>query len=86
MVNIDLISHAIPRSEKMELKSLYVCLECSNHTYSNNIINRNNVRLNRVPISYKMTRGSEKKGLHYCSGNSKHSTSLHWHCPMERPA
>jgi hypothetical protein len=43
MVNIDLISHAIPRSEKMELKSLYVCLECSNHTYSNNIINRNNV-------------------------------------------
>jgi hypothetical protein len=28
----------IPRSEKVEPKRLYVCLGCSIHTYSNNMI------------------------------------------------
>jgi hypothetical protein len=60
MVNITLIPLVIPRSEKVELKPLYVCPGCSNHMYSNNMITRCNVRLNRVNISYKMTRRSEK--------------------------
>jgi hypothetical protein len=59
MVNIALIPLVIPRSEKTEPKPLYVCLGCSNHTYSNNIIARCNVRLNGVNISYIMTCGSE---------------------------
>jgi hypothetical protein len=28
----------LPQSEKVELKPLYVCPECSLHTYSNNMI------------------------------------------------
>jgi hypothetical protein len=41
---IHLIWHSgIPQSEKVELKSLHMCLGCSNHTYSNNMINRCNV-------------------------------------------
>jgi hypothetical protein len=38
MVNLALIPLVIPRSEKVEPKPPYVCLECSNHTYSNNMI------------------------------------------------
>jgi hypothetical protein len=34
----------IPRSEKAEMKPPYVCPGCSNHTYSNNMINRHHVR------------------------------------------
>jgi hypothetical protein len=30
----------IPYSEKVEMKPPYVCPGCSNHTYSNNMINR----------------------------------------------
>jgi hypothetical protein len=33
----------IPQSEKAEPKPLYVCQGCSNHMYSNNMINRSNV-------------------------------------------
>jgi hypothetical protein len=68
MVNIALISLIIPQSEKVELKPLYVCSGCSNHTYSNNRINRCNVRYNRINISYIMTRES-KRELQYYSGN-----------------
>jgi hypothetical protein len=50
----------VPRSEKAESNPLYVCPGCSNHTYSNNMINRCNVRQNRIIISYIMTCGSEK--------------------------
>jgi hypothetical protein len=34
----------IPHSEKMETKPPYVCPGCSNHTYSNNMINRCHVQ------------------------------------------
>jgi hypothetical protein len=34
----------IPRSEKEGTKPLYVCPECSNHTYSNNMITRIHVQ------------------------------------------
>jgi hypothetical protein len=60
MVNLALIAIVIPRSKKVEPKPLYVCPGCSNHTYSNNMIIRCNVGLNRVNISYIMTSGSEK--------------------------
>jgi hypothetical protein len=33
----------IPRSEKVGPKPLYMCLGCSNHTYSNNMIIISNV-------------------------------------------
>jgi hypothetical protein len=35
---------AIPRSEKAEMKSPYMCPGCSNHTYNNNMINMCYVR------------------------------------------
>jgi hypothetical protein len=38
MDNTALIPLVIPRSEKVESKPLYVCLGCSIHTYSNNMI------------------------------------------------
>jgi hypothetical protein len=38
MVNIALIPLVIPWSDRVEPKPLYVCLGCSNHTYSNNMI------------------------------------------------
>jgi hypothetical protein len=34
----------IPRSENVEPKLLYMCPGCSNHMYSNNLINRCNVQ------------------------------------------
>jgi hypothetical protein len=37
------IEHVIPQSEKAELKPPHVCPGYSNHTYSNNMINRCNV-------------------------------------------
>jgi hypothetical protein len=60
MVNIALIPLIIPQFEKVELKPLYVCPGCSNHTYSNNMITGCNVRLNRVNISYIMVCLSKK--------------------------
>jgi hypothetical protein len=38
MVTTALIPLVIPRSEKAEPKPLYVCSECSNQMYSNNMI------------------------------------------------
>jgi hypothetical protein len=38
MVNIALIPLVIPQSERVEPNPLYVCPGCSNHTYSNNMI------------------------------------------------
>jgi hypothetical protein len=48
-------------SEKMKLKPLYVCPGCSNHTYSNDMVNRYNISINYRVKSYKMTRGSKRK-------------------------
>jgi hypothetical protein len=39
-----IFDRVIPRSEKEEPKPLHVCPGCSNHTYSNNMINRCNFR------------------------------------------
>jgi hypothetical protein len=50
-----------PGSEKMKPKPLYVCPGCSNHTYSNNMVNRYNISINYRIKSYKMTRGSKRK-------------------------
>jgi hypothetical protein len=54
-----IVSH--PSSEKMKPKPLYVCLGCSNHTYSNNMVNRYNISINYTVKSYKMTHGSKRK-------------------------
>jgi hypothetical protein len=56
---ISLLSH--PGSKKRKLKPLYVCPGCSNHTYSNNMVNRYNISINYRVKSYKMTRGSKRK-------------------------
>jgi hypothetical protein len=40
MVNIALIPLVTLRSERVETKPLYVCLGCSIHTYSNNMIQK----------------------------------------------
>jgi hypothetical protein len=53
------VSH--PGSEKTKPKPLYVCPGCSNHTYSNNMVNRYNISINYRVKSYKMTRGSKRK-------------------------
>jgi hypothetical protein len=53
------LSH--PGFEKMKLKPLYVCPGCSNHTYSNNIVNRYNISINYRVKSYKMARGFKRK-------------------------
>jgi hypothetical protein len=45
-----------PSSKKMKLRPLYVCLGCSNHTYSNNMINIYNILIN-----YKTTLGLERR-------------------------
>jgi hypothetical protein len=45
----------------MKLKPLYVCLGCSNHTYSNNMVNIYNISIICRVKSYKMTRGSKRK-------------------------
>jgi hypothetical protein len=37
------LSH--PSSETMKLKPLYVCSGCSNHMYSNNMVNRYNISI-----------------------------------------
>jgi hypothetical protein len=50
-----------PGSEKMKSKPLYVCPGCSNHMYSNNMVNRYNIPINYMVKSYKMTLGSERK-------------------------
>jgi hypothetical protein len=49
-----------PGSEKTKSKPLYVCLGCSNHTYSNNMVNRYNISIKYRIKSYKMTRGSKR--------------------------
>jgi hypothetical protein len=38
VVNVALITLVIPWSDRVELKPLYMCLGCSNHTYNNNMI------------------------------------------------
>jgi hypothetical protein len=38
-----------------------VCPGCSNHTYSNNMVNRYNISINYRVKSYKMTCGSKRK-------------------------
>jgi hypothetical protein len=48
-------------SKKMKLKPLYMCPGCSNHTYSNSMVNRYNILINYRVKSYKMTRGSKRK-------------------------
>jgi hypothetical protein len=53
------LSH--PGSEKIKPKPLYVCPGCSNHTYSNNMVNRYNISINYRVKSYKMTGGSKRK-------------------------
>jgi tetrahydromethanopterin S-methyltransferase subunit F len=53
------LSH--PSFEKIKPKHLYVCPGCSNHTYSNNMVNRYNISTNYKVKSYKMTRGSKRK-------------------------
>jgi hypothetical protein len=58
-----------PRSEKTEQKPLYVYPGCSNHTYSNNMVNRYNISINYKQKSYKMTRGSERR-LQLSSGRN----------------
>jgi hypothetical protein len=59
------LSH--PGFVKTKLKHPYVCTGCSNHTYSNNMVNRYNISLNYKLKSYKMTLGSERI-LQPCSG------------------
>jgi hypothetical protein len=56
---VNLLSY--PGSEKTKPKPLYVCPGCSNHTYSNNMVNRYNISINYRIKSYKMTRGSKRK-------------------------
>jgi hypothetical protein len=49
--HFELVSYSnavIPRSEKEGTKPPYVCPGCSNHTHSNNMINRCNVINKRV--------------------------------------
>jgi hypothetical protein len=53
------VSH--PGFEKMKLKPLYVCSGCSNHMYSNNMVNRYNISINYRVKSYKMTHRSKRK-------------------------
>jgi hypothetical protein len=53
-------------SDKMKPKPLYVCPRCSNHTYSNNMVNRYNISINYRVKSYKMTRGSKRKSTELC--------------------
>jgi hypothetical protein len=50
-----------PGCEKTKPKPLYVCLECSNHTYSNNMVNIYNISINYKVKSYKMTFGLKIK-------------------------
>jgi hypothetical protein len=38
-----------------------MCPGCSNHTYSNNMVNRYNISINYKLRSYKMTCGSERR-------------------------
>jgi hypothetical protein len=45
----------------MKSKPLYMCPGCSNHTYSNNMVNRYNISINYKLKSDKMTLGSERK-------------------------
>jgi hypothetical protein len=52
--------------EKMKSKPLYVCPGCSNHTYTNNMINRYNISLNYKVKSYKMTHGPKRKITDKC--------------------
>jgi hypothetical protein len=54
-----LVSHL--SSEKTKPKPLYVCPGCSNHTYSNNMVNIYNISINYRVKSYKMTRGSKRR-------------------------
>jgi hypothetical protein len=44
-----------------EMRSLYMCPRCSNHTYKNNMVNRYNILLNYKLISYKITLGLERR-------------------------
>jgi hypothetical protein len=50
-----------PGSKKTKPKPLYVCPGYSNHTYSNNMVNRYNILINYRVKSYKMTCGSKRK-------------------------
>jgi hypothetical protein len=50
--------NVIPRSKKAGLKPLYVCLGCSNHTYSDNMIIDAMFDKNTINISYITTHGS----------------------------
>jgi hypothetical protein len=54
-----LLSH--PGFEKMKPKPLYVCPGCSNHMYSNNMVNRYNISINYRIKSYKMACGSKRR-------------------------
>jgi hypothetical protein len=60
MVNPALIQLGIPRSEKTEPEHLYVCLGCSNHTYSNNMIKQVQCSVKKSNISYIITLMFEK--------------------------
>jgi hypothetical protein len=57
MVLIPLVT---PQFEKTELKPIYVCPGCSNHTYSNNMIKQMQCSIKQSNISYIMTHRSEK--------------------------
>jgi hypothetical protein len=70
------LSH--PGFEKMKLKPLYVCPGCSNHTYSNNMVDRYNISINYRIKSYKMTCGVQKKDYRVAQ-NSKHKCDFHRH-------
>jgi hypothetical protein len=72
----DLLSH--PSSEKMKPKPLYVCPGCSNHAYSNNMVNRYNISINYRIRSYKMTCGFQKKDYRVAQ-NYKRRCGFHRH-------
>jgi hypothetical protein len=50
-----------PRFRETKPKPLYVYLGCSNHTYSNNMVNRYNISLNYKLKIYKITLGPERR-------------------------
>jgi hypothetical protein len=55
-----LIPLVIPWSEKTELKPPYMCPECLNHTYNNNMIKQMQCSIKQSNSSYIMIRRSKK--------------------------
>jgi hypothetical protein len=60
----------IPQSEKIELKPLHVCPRYSNHTYSNNMLNRYNISIKLQTKILQNTPWVRKKITEYSSGRN----------------